>query len=105
MSVDEVVCGQFHGEGWPSGRVQVLYPLNLRGLPSLEVGADYLFFMRIGYSGPELAPQYYGAMAIGDGLVDLRVVSDVGRAVPRAELTRLVDCSALGTWQRGLGPR
>lgn len=92
IDVEHTICGGFFKEEWPDGRVEVLYPLNPIERPSFDPGDRYLFFWKDGYSGPQLAPSFYGAARFESELVHMEPVSDVGRSLPLKELEGMIDC-------------
>ncbi|MEZ5455985.1 MAG: hypothetical protein R3F04_07715 [Lysobacteraceae bacterium] len=94
IEVERPICGQFFKEEWPDGRVEVLYPINPMERPSFELGTRYVFFWKDGYSGPQLAPSFYGAARIEDELVYMQLVEDIARKIPLNELEGMIDCSS-----------
>lgn len=94
IDVERPICGNFFKEEWPDGRVEVLYPVNPMERPSFEPGTRYMFFWKDGYSGPQLAPSFYGAARVEDEVVHMQFVEDIARRIPLTELEGMIDCSA-----------
>jgi len=92
ISVGEVICGRPEAMGLKQGVLEILYNLEFLERPNFQRGKSFLFFWKNDENGPRLAPEYYGALPVVAGEVDVSIFAGVKKTAGTRDLKDKISC-------------